>query len=277
MKSKIFQFIKQFTPPIIWGFVRRLVVPAPTRHTYTGMFSSFSEVSASFSDATNYHSGESELVEVEGATCKLLKYESSQVPEEGPTLQRLNFLPTVLSTLRRNSLNILDVGGGLGTTFIDLKFCLPNKAILMTVVELPSVVENGRKIFRRYPDIKFVSAFPKDRSGFDVIYFGSSLQYFENYTLILNDSAHLGPEFIVIADTTMGPAPSFVCAQINMQDRAIPRMAFNKSELIELLDKCNYRLVHQSINYAPANSFDNYELPASLTAHWNLVFQRDFC
>lgn len=277
MKSKLFQFCKQFIPPVIWNFVRGMAIGDPPKSlTYTGTFASFSEVLANCADATNYHSEQSELGEFEGARSKLLKLESGQVPEKGPSNPRLNFLPTALSLFPQASLNILDVGGGLGTTFIDLKFCLPTKTIEVTVVELSSIVESGRKLFQEYPGIEFVSAIPKGKERrFDVVYFGSSLQYFENYLSVLADSASLAPEFIIIADTTMGPAPAFVCAQVNMGGRVIPKMVFNKLELIEALENGKYHLVHQSVNYWPAHTFDNYEPPARLTSHWNLVFERD--
>lgn len=273
MKSILIRFCKQITPPVIWNLVRRSVVPEPERITYTGTFPSFAAVSASFPDTTNYHSDQSERTEIDEARCKLARFEANQVPEYGPTLPRLNFLPTALSLLQRSNLKILDVGGGLGTTFIDLKFSLPTTRVEVTVVELPSIAENARKIFEKYPDISFVSTFPEKGTDFDIVYFGSSLQYFENYNEVLMNSASLEPEFMVIADTTMGPAQSFACAQVNMHGRVIPRMVFYKPEMIETLGRLGYKLVHQSANYSPVHTFDNYEPPARLTGHWNLMFQ----
>jgi hypothetical protein len=87
------------------------------------------------------------------------------------------------------------------------------------------------------------------------------------------NSASLEPEFMVIADTTMGPAQSFASAQVNMHGRVIPRMVFYKPEMIETLGRLGYKLVHQSANYSPVHTFDNYEPPARLTGHWNLMFQ----
>lgn len=276
MKSSIVKLCKGLTPPFIWEFVRRLVVgERPKNVTYMGVFGSFSEVSDSFAETTNYHSAQSERNEVQDAQCKLDRFERGEVPEIGATLTRLNFLPTALSLWPQKSLNILDIGGGVGTTFIDLQFSLPTKDVLVTVVELPSVAVAGREIFKQYPKVRFTSSFPQDRKGYDVIYFGSSLQYFENYIAVLQDSAALEPEFVVIADTTMGPAPAFVCAQVNMQGRVIPRMVFNRDELIATLVQRNFHLVHRSINYSPSHTFDNYSFPARLTAHWNLIFRRN--
>lgn len=276
MKSLIVKLFKGVTPPFIWEFVRRLVVGERAKSvTYMGKFGSFSEVSESFADTTNYHSAQSERNEVQDAQGKLDRFERGEVPEIGATLTRLNFLPTALSLCTRESLTILDVGGGVGTTFIDLQFSLPTKDVVVTVVELPSVAEAGREILKRYPKVRFISSFPQDRKRYDVIYFGSSLQYFENYTAVLQDSAALEPEFVVIADTTMGPAPTFVCAQVNMQGRVIPRMVFNRDELIATLAQCNFHLVHRSINYSQFHTFDNYPSPERQTDHWNLIFRRN--
>lgn len=246
----------------------------PINVTYEGHFASFDEVLSNFTDTTNYHSPQSEAREVEEAILKLSKYESGNIPEEGCTLTRLNFLPTALSLLPKTSIGILDVGGGLGTTFIDLKYCLPKKNIAMTVLELPLISHKGHEIFRQYPNLKFTSSMPTANSNFDVVYFGSSLQYFEDYTAVLFDSIKLSPEFVIIADTTMGTAPSFVCAQVNMPGRVIPRMVFNIGEIVEILDQRNYQLVHRSLNYSPIHNFENYENPIRSSAHWNLIFQR---
>lgn len=274
MKSALLRFCKQITPPVIWNLARSLAVVERKNVTYTGTFESFAAVAASFPGTTNYHSEQSERTEIDEARRRLARYEAGQLPEGGPPLPRLNFLPTALALSPKSNLKILDVGGGLGTTFIDLKFSLPTKKVDVTVLELPSIAENGRRIFDKYSDISFVSTFPTEGAGFDVVYFGSSLQYFENFNEVLMNSASLEPEFIVIADTTMGPSQSFACAQVNMHGRAIPRMVFSKLELIETLGKLGYQLVHQSVNYSPAHTFDNYESPVQLTRHWNLVFQR---
>jgi hypothetical protein len=50
-------------------------------------------------------------------------------------------------------------------------------------------------------------------------------------------------------------------------------MVFYKPEMIETLGRLGYKLVHQSANYSPVHTFDNYEPPARLTGHWNLMFQ----
>lgn len=276
MKSMAFRVCKQCTPPFVWEFLRRLIVGEQSKPvTYMGMYATFSDVSDNFPDTTNYHSEQSERVEIQEAKHKLENFEHGEVPEIGATLSRLNFLPTALSLSPRQTLAILDVGGGLGTTFIDLQFSLPTKDVVVTVVELPSVVEAAREILKQYSKVTFVSAFPQDRERYDVIYFGSSLQYFEDYISILQESMVLDPEYIVVADTTMGPAPTFVCAQVNMKGRAIPRLVFNRDELISTFAQRKFHLVHQSVNYSPSHTFDNYPPPARLTTHWNLIFRRN--
>jgi putative methyltransferase (TIGR04325 family) len=273
---RILPFIKQFIPPIVWNGVRNLLVPKPASLTYMGCYSSFADVVAAFPSSTGYHTENSEEIEIFEAQNRLMRFESGDLPEYGPTLSRKNFLPILLSLAPSDEVTILDVGGGMGNTFLDLKFSLPGKKFTMTVVELQTIAESSKVLFARYPEIEFVSGFPiGGRMTFDVVYFGSSLQYFENYVAILEQVSSLAPDMIVIADTTIGSAPTFACAQVNMIGRVIPRIVFNKEELIKILLRLGYRLTHQSVNYSREHVFDNYDEPARSTVHWNLLFQRD--
>jgi putative methyltransferase (TIGR04325 family) len=166
------------------------------------------------------------------------------------------------------------VGGGLGIAFIDLMYSLLRKTVSVKVVELLSIVSRGREIFKAYPGISFVDILPDDNEHFDVVYFGSSLQYFEDYRNMVQSVIDLHPEIIVIADTTMGEVATFVAAQVNMPGRVIPRLVFNLHEIVQLFASNSYELLHKSINYSLSHDFSNYPAPISATRHWNLVFGR---
>lgn len=273
--NQLKQFIKLFVPPVIWQGVRRVFVRRQPSYTYIGKFGSFLEVMNKFPLATTYHSERSEAMEVAESKGRMARYEAGELPDYGPDLSRLNFLSIALSLVPRRTVSILDVGGGLGATFLNLKFSLPTKNVFLTIVELPLIAERGSMMMGGKYDVKFVSNIPNHGEMFDVVYFGSSLQYFEEYEKLFANVAKLSPEYIIISDTTIGPAPSFVCAQINMPGRVIPRVVFNKDELIFIMSTYGYALMHQSVNYYPYDSFDNYDLPARSTLRWNLVFARE--
>lgn len=242
--------------------------------TYEGSFRSFEEVQHHYGRITNYHSPKSGAEEYKLAAVKLAHFQKGNIPEQGVTLPRLNFLPTLLSLHGAKTVSVLDVGGGLGVSFIDLMFSLPEKLVSMTVMELPETVARGRELFRNCEGISFTDTFPGPSAKFDVIYFGSSLQYFEDYRGILEQAINLNPGLVVIADTTMGEGATFVAAQVNMADRVIPRMVFNLPEVVGLFVPKGFGLIHKSVNPEGAHSFSNYAPPVSGTRHWNLVFRR---
>jgi putative methyltransferase (TIGR04325 family) len=266
--------IKQVTPPIIWNALRKRLAPSRPAVTYEGQFKSFEEVRRQYPESTNYHSPASEAEEFDQAAWKLKRFESGELPEEGITLHRLNFLPTLLSFHFADGISVLDVGGGLGVSFIDLMFSLPGKPISMTVLELPATAAQGRELFHAYKDISFVDSLPGPDAHFDVVYFGSSLQYFEDYRGFLKRITDLKPEIVAISDTTMGDAAAFVAAQVNMAGRVIPRLVFNLPELVRFFSSNGYALLHKSLNHSDFHNFANYEPPISGTGHWNLVFRR---
>lgn len=103
------------------------------------------------------------------------------------------------------------------------------------------------------------------------MYFGSSLQYFENYRNILIETISLNPDYIVITDTPMGSMNTFVCAQVNMKDIVIPRLVFGLEELLEFFKSEGFDLIHKSYMYYPFHNFDNYNPPYSNSLHTNLI------
>lgn len=274
MNSNIKRLIKAATPPFLWDAVRCAVVGPRSPVTYEGTFKTFEEVRCYYPKSAAYHSADSEAEEYKLALAKLSHFHDGYIPEETDALPRLNFLPTLLSLHSSKTVSVLDVGGGLGVSFIDLMFSLPEKNFSMTVMELTETAKRGRELFRDCKGISFTDMFPSPAVKFDVIYFGSSLQYFEDYRGILQQAINLSPELIAIADTTMGEGASFVAAQVNMSNRVIPRMVFNLHEVAELFISRGFGLIHKSVNPAGANKFSNYAPPISRTRHWNLAFAR---
>jgi putative methyltransferase (TIGR04325 family) len=275
MNPQIKTLIKGITPPLLWDAVRGIAVDVKLPVTYEGAFKTFDKVRRHHPETTNYHTADSEAEEYKLAADKLAHFMSGHIPdEEDESLPRLNFLPTLLSLHGAETVSVLDVGGGLGVSFIDLMFSLPGKPVSMTVMELPETVARGRELFRDCKDISFIDAFPSPAAKFDVIYFGSSLQYFEDYRGILEQAMNLRPGLVAIADTTMGEGATFVAAQVNIANRVIPRMVFNRTELATVFSEGGYALLHKSVNPKGARNFSNYAPPISGTRHWNLVFRR---
>ena len=171
-------------------------------------------------------------------------------------------------------IKVLDVGGGLGACYLNFKRACPQTGIHYTIVDLPETVEQGKDLFSAYSDIEFIKEFPPEHSDFDVVLFGSSLQYFQNYQDIVKLVCSYGPEVIILADHPMGIADTFVCAQINMADRVIPFNVFNIDELRNLFEAQAYAPVLKTLSHYPFHDFSNYNDEVSKTRFYNFIFSR---
>lgn len=142
------------------------------------------------------------------------------------------------------------------------------------ILELDFTVEVLRLIFEK--EINFTAHTTLDRlfSTPEIIYFGSSLQYFENYKKILFDALKLSPEYVIISDTPMAEVETFACAQVNMPGIVIPRWVFNEDEIIATFKNDNYEICCRSTNYYPFHNFNNYNDKYRNTFHTNLIFRK---
>lgn len=270
---KLIRFFELLTPPIfMWG-CRKLFEKnvQGTEKTFVGKYESFDELRAQFKSETNYYWPDAIEQEL-NAQKKLMIEWNSEYPPSGNF--RRNFLPTLLTLFSEEEVRVLDIGGGLNNVYEYMKFSLKKKRIHVTVFDQLLAVQNGKKLYGHVPDLAFVEGFPENRDYFDVVYFGSSIQYFSDCHDLFIKIANLNPRLIVIADSSFGVAKTFACAQVNMPETTIPYMVINKDELEEVARNSGYELIYQSTNAKDINNFDSYEYPLNLSRSWNFIFQK---
>jgi len=271
---KIKQFIRLFLPPIRIKLFRG---PDKKPITFEGIFCEFGEVLEKYQNSTNYNSNQSLIdLEVE-AIQELSNLEASLPPNLSYNLIRRNVLTFIVSMISGNNISLLDIGGGLGTTYLDLKYSSPNKIIDFTILELPDTAKIGSKIFRKHSNVKFITDFPSDKMNeFKIVHFGSSLQYFNDYKKVLKSCALLKPELIVLSGTAAGKALTFVCAQVNMENKTIPMWVFNLDEIVDFMEALGYFIIHKSISYYAFHNFLNYSgEDEANTQIYNLIFKQN--
>lgn len=271
------KLIKLIAPPILLISVKKIFRHAKGPFltiTYQGVYSSFKEVKDKYSLVNVYHTPVSSLNAYNSAVNSLSRYKNNDFPYDGWSLIRHNFLPTFISGIPEKEINILDVGGAYCDAYFSASYSCPEKEIRSTNVELSEIVKRGNDLFRDIPNLQLVTEMPMiNGTEFNILNFGSSIQYFENFRDILKDLLKLNIEYIAISDTPMGYFKTFVCAQVNMEANVIPRLVFDIDELRLLFIESNYRLIHKSVNYYPFHNFDNYQSPYSSTRHMNLIFK----
>jgi putative methyltransferase (TIGR04325 family) len=269
---KLIRVLELLTPPIfMWGY-RKLFKKnvQGTEKTFVGKYENFDELRAHLKSEANYYWPDA--IEQELNTQKKLIIEwNSEYPPSGNF--RRNFLPTLLTLFPEEEVRVLDIGGGLNNVYEYMKFSLKKKKVHVTVFDQLPAVQNGKKLYEHVPNLAFVEDFPENRDYFDVVYFGSSIQYFSDYHELFINIASLNPKLIVIADSSFGIARTFASAQVNMPETIIPFMVINKVELEEVARNSGYELIHQSIN-SEHNYFDSFEYPQNLSRSWNFIFQK---
>jgi putative methyltransferase (TIGR04325 family) len=186
---------------------------------------------------------------------------------------RFNFFSSFVTSLEFDDIRVLDIGGGYGETYLHLKQATKKK-FEYHVLELPFTVNESKLEFLNFKEIEFCDSLESVDIKPHIIYFGSSLQYFNDYTRILTDTMSFHAPFIVISDTPMGSIDTFVCAQVNMPGIVIPRWVFNHNEICLLLQSGGYELIHDSANYYPFHNFNNYALNYQHITHKNKIFRR---
>ena len=186
---------------------------------------------------------------------------------------RTNFLSTVLALYPKEKIRVLDIGGGLNNVYEFLKFSL-NKKIHVTVIDQAPTVENGIRLYGDDPEIEFVANFPDTNDAFDVVYLGSSIQYFPDFRKLIHEITQLNPAMIVVADSSFGIAETFVCKQVNMPGVVIPYLVINKDEFEAVARAYGYERVCRSMNQDTFHHFDTYVYPYNLTRSWNFVFKK---
>lgn len=272
MTGYLRKFLKLLLPPIVTnGFTS----PPEKQITYEGRFNGFSDVSSTYHNTVNYDSDTSLEKTRKKAIQELVNFKNGHPPNLSYDLIRLNLLSVSSSMVAKDELNYLDIGGGLGASYLNLLYSCPIKKINFTLMDLAETVAIGKDLFKDHGTIEFITEFPTNRVGkFDIIHLASSLQYFEDYRVLLNSCCQLQPKYIFILDTTMGPAPTFACAQVNVADITIPRWVFNIDELIEIMKSGGFDVVYKSVNYYSFHDFSNYTGYESNTQKYNLIFQK---
>ena len=240
--------------------------------TYQGFYSNFNEVLPELGDQVQYSTSEQFDTALKLAKELLYNSDTYSFVNLGWASQRLNFLPNFISTLNLDRLKILDVGGGFGETYLNLR-----RRVLIDVqydiIELEKTVEAGKEIFRNCNNLNFYTSNSYSPSNYDLVYFGSSLQYFEDWKAIIELAFVSHPKYILISDTTVGEVPTFVCAQVNDPRIIIPRWVFNIQDLDNTFLDSSYTRVLRTSNYYPFHNFFNYEGDYKNIQHTNLVYK----
>lgn len=179
-----------------------------------------------------------------------------------------SLLPIVTSLLyhEKNSISILDFGGGIGLTYeqvLNSDSSLIN--IDYVVVEGKKICDKGKVIFKNDSRIVFLNALPDYEHEFDIVNISSSLHYVQNWKDVLLSLSRYEPKYFVITDLPAGKIDTFATIQ-NYYDSKIPCWFFSIDEINNFFYSLGYKLISSSnflgdrlglFGVLPMDNFDN--------------------
>ena len=186
---------------------------------------------------------------------------------------RETFLSNALTFFPSNEINILDIGGGLRPCYFTLNYSL-SQNIKCHVVEFENIVKGAKEIFSDIPNLTYSSEYPINEI-FDVIYFGSSIQYFDDLDKVFNNIKNYQSKIIVFSYSPFAEEhTTFTTGAYTFHRKFItPTTIYNINQFIDFFSKNNYELKHKSLS-----EVSNLPIQDSLgikTRTYNLVFKKD--
>jgi putative methyltransferase (TIGR04325 family) len=154
-----------------------------------------------------------------------------------------------LAAGKKDSISLLDWGGGTGHYYLYSKTLLPALAVEYHCYDVPSLCAVGRKLL---PDAHFHDD-PKDFAGgrFDLVISSSSLHYFEDWRGVLREMTAATGEFLYVARLQMvRHSPSFVVEQRPYRSGYYTQCLswfLNRDEFISCAEELGLELVREFI------------------------------
>lgn len=267
--------VNQLVPPVLMNLIQRPLTPSNAPFIWKGIYAHFRDVpvmgqghaATEYIEHTRNHT---RFVQNQ------FKSGSPQPPEIPSDFALFPLLASIIGFQKRQ-LSILDVGGGLGLSYIYLRASAPClETIRYAVVEVEQVSRVGSEIFNGDHQIQFLRKFPSDDEAgtFDLVQFCSSLQYIEDYESALIQAFSYRPRFLYLLKIPVGDFPTFATAQYNLPGSVVPVWFINHQKLVSLCKEHGYSLVFHSTH---DRAFDttNFDPAYRISRYSHLLFAKD--
>jgi putative methyltransferase (TIGR04325 family) len=203
--------------------------------------------------STGYAS--SDVYEQTLRAARMVRDGKAQWQRDSVTFGKVEFSWPVMAELARQAaqrtcLNVLDVGGGLGSSYLQYKAFAPNDSrITWTIVELPEIAEAGEREFST-GQLRFTSAIPERESAKpDIVLLSSVLQYLRDAELVVGKLLALSPSSVILDRT---PISSIGFYSVQRVPRRIykadyPIRVFSEREISEMFR--SWTMLHDFPSY----------------------------
>lgn len=190
-------------------------------------------------------------------------------PEYHP---RYHYLASLISILDKKGISVLDIGGGAGYGYSYVKWSCPERDVQFDIWDLPDICKLGNEIFSDVNEVRYLDNF-EDKT-YDVVFFGASVQYFDDPLSLLKKIIMSKPMYIAIVQSPLSEVESFYSAQVNLSNRMIPSFILNREQLYATLSSEGYALKLKTADTVLLEKFNNFPDGYGLTKYWSHVFQR---
>ncbi len=161
--------------------------------------------------------------------------------------ERESFLCHALTLFPSKEINVLDIGGGFRPCYFTLDYTLTQK-IKCHVIEWENIVKGAKEIYGNIQDLTYSSNYPENKT-FDIVYFGSSIQYFDDLSGLFEKIKNYLPKLIVISYSSFAEEhETFITGAYVFHRKFInPMTVYNINEFINFFSRNNYQLKHKSL------------------------------
>jgi len=166
--------------------------------------------------------------------------------------ERNKLLISEIEKIEKNSVIILDLGGGFGLSYHPLR-SQTTKNLKYNIVEVPKVVDSARTFYKEHKELFFYKELSSCTEDIDLCYVRTALQYFKDWKATLEEICEKKPDKIVLCDTAAGPINTFLTYQY-WGDEKIPYWFINSVELIKTIEAKGYKCIKKEISQDITNN-----------------------
>ncbi len=173
---------------------------------------------------------------------------------------------------------VLDVGGNLGQSALILSSTLKNVDPSWAVMERLDFLRECGALCELPPEITFIDSFEKIPFATDVVHFGSSLQYFDDWRSALTEATCDNTNWIALSDLPASHEIQTFASRQKYYEDYLECWFFNLQEVLDQLASQGFQLQLQKpfISHANAHYFPELSLPdtARIEFSVDLLFKR---
>lgn len=142
-----------------------------------------------------------------------------------------------------HGVKVLDFGGGMGTSFVDVRLALARDIPLAySIVEIDAVCQAARGLYNPADGVEFMTTVPDQLADLDVVHIRTALQYVDDYRGLLVQLLRLRPRYVLLAKLAAGEIPTFATAQLNLPGSVVPCWFHDVREIVAIAAAEGYSL-----------------------------------